>query len=291
MNNSNLPCLGVGIGYRNAFQSDLFLNQNKIGFLEIVAEHFLDANKEKIKQLELLREHFTIVPHGLNLSLGSAEGLDYSYVKKFTDLANFLESPWFSEHICFSRSGGIDIGHLSPLPFIKESAEVIARNVEQVQKYTNIPLILENITYMHTIPFSNLSESEFISLVLDKSDCGMLLDITNLYTNSVNFGYNPYEFLNNIPLNRVVQLHFVGGHWHNDLLIDSHSSSTFPEVWDLMKEVVSKANIKGIILERDDNFPTFEEIITEVEKANLIMSKYKNGIGKTTELLSTSLYK
>lgn len=290
MNYKNLPELGVGIGYRSPFQSELFFNQNKIGFLEIVAEHFLDVSKEKIKLLEVLREHFVIVPHGLNLSLGSAEGLDISYVKKLTDLANFLESPWFSEHICFTRAGGIDIGHLSTMPFIKESADVIAKNIDIVRKYTNIPIILENITYMHTIPFSNMTESDFISLVLEKSDCGMLLDITNLYTNSINFNYNPYEFLDNIPLDRVVQLHFVGGHWHNNLLIDSHSSNTFPEVWQLMKEVVSKANIKGIILERDDNFPAFNEIINEVEKAKLIMRTYKNGIGKTTEVFGTSLY-
>jgi uncharacterized protein (UPF0276 family) len=264
---SHLPTLGVGLGFREPFKSDLFLNRQQVDFLEIVAEHYLDAPWQKQQELELLAAHFPIIPHGINLSLGSAEGLDAEYLGKLAALIKQLNPPWWSDHICFTKAGGIDIGHLSPLPYTKEAVEVLCRNIAEVRRWIDVPLILENITYMVTLPGAEMTEAQFLAEVVERADCGLLLDVTNLYTNAVNHGYDVDNFLQELPWERVVQLHFVGGHWHDGLLIDSHSQSTPVEVWQLMDAVLAKVAIKGIVLERDENLPSFAELLGELQQA------------------------
>lgn len=266
----DLPTLGVGIGFREQFCSELFLHQQQVDFLEIVAEHYLDVPAQKQQELELLAAHFPLIPHAINLSLGSAEGLDADYLTKLANLIKRLNPPWWSEHICFSKAGGVDIGHLSPLPYTQEAVDVLCRNIKQVRCYVDTPLILENITYMVTIPGGEMTEAQFLAEVAERCDCGLLLDITNLHINAVNHGYDIHTFLEQLPLERVVQLHFVGGHWHNGVLIDSHSHSTPKEVWQLMDRVVAHVPVKGIVLERDENLPPFTELVAELDRARQI---------------------
>jgi hypothetical protein len=266
----HLPTLGVGLGFREPFKSDLFLNRHQVDFLEIVAEHYLDASVQKQQELELLAAHFPIIPHAINLSLGSAEGLDTDYLSKLGALIKQLNPPWWSEHICFTKAGGVDIGHLSPLPYTQEAVEVLCRNIALLRRWVDVPLILENITYMVTLPGAKMTEAQFLAEVVERSDCGLLLDMTNLHTNAVNYDYDVYDFLQQLPIARIVQLHFVGGHWHDGVLIDSHSQSTPVEVWQLMEEVIARVPVKGIILERDENLPPFAELTAELQKARNI---------------------
>jgi uncharacterized protein (UPF0276 family) len=267
---SHLPTLGVGLGFREPFKSDLFLNRQQVDFLEIVAEHYLDAPVQKQQELEILAAHFPIIPHAINLSLGSAEGLDTDYLRKLAALIQQINPPWWSEHICFTKAGGVDIGHLSPLPYTKEAVDVLCRNIAEVRRFIDVPLILENITYMVKLPGAEMTEAQFLAEVVERSDCGLLLDVTNLYTNAVNYKYDVHDFLQELPWERIVQLHFVGGHWHDGVLIDSHSQSTPQEVWQLMDEVVACVPIKGIVLERDENLPPFKEIAGELQTAREI---------------------
>jgi uncharacterized protein (UPF0276 family) len=272
---SHLPTLGVGLGFREPFKSDLFLNRQQVDFLEIVAEHYLDAPVQKQQELEILAAHFPIIPHAINLSLGSAEGLDTDYLRKLAALIKQLNPPWWSEHISFTKAGGVDIGHLSPLPYTKEAVEVLCRNIAQVRRFIDVPLILENITYMVKLPGAEMTEAQFLAEVVERSDCGLLLDVTNLYTNAVNYKYDVHEFLQGLPWERVVQLHFVGGHWHDGVLIDSHSQATPTQVWQLMDEVVAQIPVKGIVLERDENLPPFTEIVGELQTAREIGRSYQ----------------
>ena len=269
----NLPKLGVGIGFREAFRADLFLHQDKIDFLEITADHYFDANQKKLDELEMLKQHFPLVPHGLNLSLGSAEGIDESYLEKFAALVEKLNPAWFSEHLCFTKSGGKEIGHLAPVPYTSEAVKVFVKNISRVKRKINAPLILENITYLMHFPSSEMSESEFITKILEETDCGLLLDVTNLFINSKNFDFDWREFLDELPMERVVQLHFVGSHKNKNLLIDAHANRTEDEIWEVFREVCQRADVKGAILERDENFPPFAEILEEIETAK---SLFKN---------------
>ncbi len=279
-----LPTLGAGLGYREPFKSELFRHQNAADFLEITADHFFDPTPEKERELELLSEHFTLIPHGLNLSLGSAEGLDDEYVGKFAELVERLNPPWWSEHVAFTRAGGVEIGHLAPLPFTHEAVDVLSENIAKARGIIGPNLILENITFNVLLPGAELSEAEFLREVLEQTDCGLLLDVTNLHINCVNHGWNSTEILGRLPLNRVVQLHFSGGHEppHPPIAfleggvggrvrsIDSHSQPAPEAVWTLLDEVLRRAAVKGVILERDDNLPPFAELRDEVARARKI---------------------
>ena len=269
--------LGVGIGYREQFKSELFLHQSAVDFLEIIGDRYLDTNQEKQAELELLAAHFPLIPHAINLSLGSAEGLDTDYLTKLAKLIKQINPPWWSEHLSFTKAGGIDIGHLSPLPFTREAIEIVCRNIQQIRHYIDTPLILENITYMVNLPGAEMTEAQFIGEIVDRANCGLLLDITNLYINSINHGYSIQEFLKQIPLEKVVQLHFVGGHWHDNVLIDSHSHATPLEIWQLMKEIIPQTNVNGVVLERDENIPPFAELAAELQQAKEILNQSGRG--------------
>lgn len=271
----NLPKLGVGLGFREPFRAGLFLNRGKVDFLEITADHYLDATPEKLRELDLLKNHFTLIPHALNLSLGSAEGIDDVYLEKLAWLVENVNPPYWSEHICFTKAGGVSIGHLAPLPFTQEAVDVLSRNIEKVKKRIGVPLVLENITYMMKFPFAEMSEANFVKKVVEENDCGLLLDVTNLYINSVNHKYDWREYLDCLPLERVVQLHFVGGHKHGDVLVDSHSHTTPKEILEVMEEVIERAPVKGAILERDENLPQVEALIEELETVREIGRRFK----------------
>ena len=272
------PEIRVGLGFREQFRGDLFLHQDKIDFLEITTDHYLDAKPEKLEELKLLKEHFDLIPHSLELSLGSAEGIDENYLEKVAELVEFTEPQWFSDHLCFTKSGGVKIGHLAPVPYTREAIKVFVKNILQVKRRIKTPLILENITYLVQFPSSEMSEAEFITKILEESDCGLLLDVTNLYINSVNFGFDWRKFLDEIPLSRVVQLHFVGSHKSGKRLIDAHGDKTETEIWEIFAEVCARCDVKGAILERDENFPPFSEVLEELETA-------RNFAENLTELL------
>lgn len=265
--------LGVGIGFREQFRADIFLNRDKIDFLEITTDHYLDAKPNKIEELKLLKDHFPLIPHSLELSLGSAEGIDEDYLEKVAEIVEFTAPEWFSDHLCFTKSGGVKIGHLAPVPYTKEAIKVFVKNISQVKKRIKTPLVLENITYLVQFPSSEMKESAFIKTILEETDCGLLLDVTNLYINSQNFGFDWREFLDEIPLERLVQLHFVGSHRYGKRLIDAHANRTEEEIWKVFAEVAERCEIKGAILERDENFPLFAEILEELETARSILKK------------------
>ena len=266
---TSIPPLGAGLGFREPFLSDLFLHRADVDFLEITADHYFDVSTSKRAELDLLAAHFPLIPHGLNLSLGSAEGIDEDYARKFTALVNHLQPPYWSEHIAFTHAGGVEIGHLTPVPWTREALDTLCANINVVQRDTEVPLILENITNIVELP-SEMTEAQFLTELVERTGCGLLLDVTNLYTNAVNFGYELDAFLDHAPLERVVQLHFTGGHWQDGVLIDSHARATPPEVWALMEAVLARAPVRGVILERDEDLPPFAELAGEIGRARAL---------------------
>ena len=269
-----LPCLGVGMGFRDRYLGELFSEDSGVDFLEITADHFFEASPAKQHQLEMLCDRYTLIPHGLDLSIGSAEGLDLNYLRLLKNLVNSLTPPWWSEHIACTRAGGIQIGHLSPVPFNKEGRRVVVKDIRQVQELISVPLILENITYDVNLPGNIEKESEFLAQIVEETGCGLLLDITNLYTNTINHGLSATDFLNALPADSVIQLHFTGGHEVDGRLVDSHSHPTPEAVWDLMGMVLRQFPVKGIILERDQNLPPFQDLRNEMQRARQLGRKW-----------------
>ena len=272
---ANLPRLGAGLAYREPFRQELLQKQSEVDFVEIIGDHYLDAPPERMDELALLGEHFTLVPHFINLSLGSAEGVDPIYLEKITSLIKRLSPPWWSEHIGFTRAGGVHLGHPVPLPFTKEAVEVMTRNIVTVRRAIAAPLILENVSAPLEWPDAEMSEPAFITEVLGYGGCGLLLDITNLHTHSVNRGRAPAAFLDQLPLDRVVQIHVSSSHEREGRLIESHAQPVPEAIWQLLDSVVARAPVRCICLERDDNLPPLPEVLWEVERARAIGRQHR----------------
>jgi uncharacterized protein len=267
---ADLKPLRAGLGNRAPFRADLFAHRAQVDFLEIVADHYFDASREKLDELDLLANHFTLIPHGLDLSIGSADGIDEAYLDRFAGLIARLDPPYWSEHLAFTRAGGVSIGHLACLPYTREAIDVVLRNVETVQKRIKIPLILENITATVLIPGAEMDEPEFVATVLNETGCGWLCDVTNLFTNAFNEGRDVAGELDRWPWERIVQMHFAGGRISYGVLIDSHDGPTSLEVWRLLEAAVARSNVKGIILERDERLPPFAQLLDEIDQARAI---------------------
>jgi uncharacterized protein (UPF0276 family) len=272
---ATLPVLGAGLGFREPYRADVLLNGAGVDFLEVIADHYLDAPPEKLRELDLLAERYTLIPHGLNLSLGTAEGLDRDYRDRLLGLVRRLDPPWWSEHVAFTRAGGVEIGHLAPLPFTHEALDVLAANIAEVQELTDRPLILENITYSFALPGASLAEADFLAALVERTGCGLLLDVANLHINAVNHHFDPFEFLARLPLDRVVQLHFAGGHQKGELLVDSHSAPAPPEVWVLLDHLLAHAPVKGVVLERDEQLPPFSRLLEEIGRVREVWGKHR----------------
>jgi uncharacterized protein (UPF0276 family) len=268
----SLPRLGVGVGYRGELHDGIASHATDVEWLEIITEHYIDTPPERLMLAQELRRTFPLIPHGIEMSIGTPGELDESYLAAVTDFVAAIDAPWFSDHLCYTRAGGVALGDLTPLPRTREMASTVAAKAQQAQNAVGAPFLLENITYYVDIP-AELSEAEFISLVMEQCECGLLLDLTNVYTNAVNHGFDAIDFLDSLPLERVVQIHVAGGVWNGQVLIDSHDHPVPEQVWSLLGHVVERAPVKGVLLERDSRFPAdFSDITGELARAREIWS-------------------
>ncbi len=272
---TSLPALGSGLGYRLQFRAELFEHRARVDFLEIIADHYFDASHEKLAELDLLAAHFPLVPHGLDLSLGSADGLDKSYLDKLARLIERINPPWFSEHLCFTKAGGVSIGHLAALPYTSAAIDAVARNVDALREKIKVPLLLENITTVVPVPGGEMEEPEFLTRVLERTGCGWLCDVANLHANLVNHGGDIDGGFERWPWDRLVQIHYAGGRWSDGVLIDSHDSATSEAVWELFGRIAARTPIKAAILERDERLPHFTELLAEADRARDVMKGAK----------------
>lgn len=268
-----LPRLGVGVGFRPEMRQHYGRHRDRIDWLEIIADRYLASVPDSGAGLAELSAEFTVVPHGLEMSIGTDGPLDVGYCEEVAELVRTLAAPFHSDHLCMTQAGGLELGQLTPLPFTAAVADRCAAKARQVQEILGVPFLLENITYPFAFP-GELSEAEFINRVIEGGDCGLLLDLTNVFINSQNHRYDPYEFLDSLALDRVVQIHIAGGRLEDGRWVDSHSHpvSSHPEVWGLLAHVVDRAPVRAVLLERDQNYPEdFGEILEDLDHAAEIL--------------------
>lgn len=272
---SALPYLGSGLGYRRELRSAILEAAARIDFLEIVTDQFTET--PDLEELQDLGRRFTIVPHGIGLSIGSMIPLDEHYLRVVKRISDCTGSPYYSEHLCMTRAPGIDIGHLAPLWFSDDLLAKAVDNVSHVQDMLGKPLVLENVTYLFEIPGARMRQPEFFSRLVDATGCGILLDVTNLHINSVNHQFDPVRFMNEMPLDHVVQVHLAGGYRYKQVLIDGHSESVPEETWELLEKLVQATTVQASIIERDSNFPDdISEILEQVDRARTVIARRRS---------------
>ena len=252
---------GVGIGFRRELAHALLSEPTAVDFVEVVAETCRD--RASLREAMALRELWPVIPHGVKLSLGSAEGVDLARAKEFGRIARELDAPLVSEHVSFVRAGGREIGHLTELPMTREAIRIVARNVAALRRVLpDVPLRLENVARAFVWPegMHEMSEGEFYAEITLATGCALLLDVGNLYANAVNASLDPSAVLASFPLDRVAMLHVAGGVREHGFYFDTHAHPVPSEVFDLVARI---PNVP-VLLERDAGLDAHTQILAEV---------------------------
>ncbi|MBN1204715.1 MAG: DUF692 domain-containing protein [Myxococcaceae bacterium] len=271
---SSLPYLGVGLSYRWDLNPHLARGNPGVDWLEVTPEHFLPLTEDALQRLALLARRYPLAGHGLELSVGS-DGVDApGYMEGVRRILSTTKSAWHGDHLCFTRVGTLPLRALTPVPLTEEALEVCVRNIRRVQAELAVPFVVENIAYLFETPLDTLPEEEFLRRVVTEADCGLLLDLHNLHANAVNRRYDPYPFLDRLPLERVVQIHIAGGRTMEGLLLDSHSSCSPKEVFELLDYVVPRCPVRGVNFEMDSDFPPFPRLVEELAHARSILQRH-----------------
>jgi uncharacterized protein (UPF0276 family) len=257
-----LPELGIGIGWRSTI--DLAIERMPgVDFVEVTAEHIDPANVPT--SLTVLRARsIPAVVHAVTLSLGSAEPQNSERVTHLAAVAEALDAPLVSDHISFTHAGGLDTGHLLPLPRTRAALDVLVANVREAQAQLPAPLALENIACLLQWPDAELTEAQFLADLVERTGCLLLIDVANLHANTRNTGTDPAEFLAGIPAGNVAYLHVAGGVEHRGVYHDTHAHPVPAPVLDLLAEACSILKPQGLLLERDDRFGTDAELAGEL---------------------------
>ncbi|WP_417665479.1 DUF692 domain-containing protein [Pseudidiomarina sp.] len=262
----------VGLGLRREFLQDVLQQTPAVDFWELAPENWLDRGYEATYQLDRIREQYPISCHGLSLSIGSPDPLDEQFVLRVKAFLDRFKIERYSEHLSYCSAQG-HLYDLLPIPFSEDAADYVAGRVRRVQELIERPLVLENVSY-YTPAATDITELEFINQVLDKSGCELLLDVNNVFVNSVNHAYDPHEFIRGLPTERITYGH-IAGHYEEapDLLIDTHGADIRPEVYDLMKYAYQQHGEFPMLLERDFNVPPLATLLEEVDAVKAVAAR------------------
>ncbi|MET0405926.1 MAG: DUF692 domain-containing protein [Cystobacter sp.] len=263
--------LGVGIGLRREFYARLPETTRALDWVEIIPENFLTLGGRPQRTLDACQERWPVLPHGVALNVGGPDPLDADYLAGLRTLVERLDAPFFSDHLCYARLGGAHLYELLPLPFSPEAVEHVVPRVREVQERVGRPFLLENPSYYARMPGGTLAEADFLRHVVEEADCGLLLDVNNVYVNACNHGYDPRAFVDALPLERVGQLHLAGHEQRPDVLIDTHGEPVRDEVWSLYRYVLERTGPVPTLIEWDQDIPSLEAVLDEADRARRIL--------------------
>ena len=270
---SSLPFLGAGLGYRRALHGLIEKRRKDIGFLEVMPEHVVEGSATSRKALLDLAGTFRVVTHSVTLSVGTATGADLAFAAKMQEVSERLDAAWASDHLCFTKVGDQHVGQLTPIPFTSEALKAVVANTKAVMAtMPGRPFLLENISQYFQFKRADLSEPEFFSEVVKRTGCGVLLDVTNLHNNAANLGLDPGRYLDQFPLDAVVQVHLAGSERIGGKLLDTHGGPVLEPVWKLLDRVVEQSDVRAALVERDQTFE-LGDLFGEVERAGQALAK------------------
>ncbi len=263
--------LGVGVGLRSThFPHFIESAPQSVQWVELISENFMRWQNGVLparpaRNLELIRKNRPVVLHGVSMSIGSADPLSFDYLRRLKELIDRVEPSHVSDHLCWTGVDRENLHDLLPLPYTREAIENTAGKILQVQDFLQRRILIENVSSYVEFSNSEMTEWEFLREIITRADCGVLLDINNVYVSSVNHGFDPKDYLRAIPVERVGQIHLAGHSVEKDgLLIDTHDEPVCEEVWALYDWYVCKYGFISSMIERDDNIPEWQELEKEV---------------------------
>jgi uncharacterized protein (UPF0276 family) len=273
MNRSEFPSLGFGVGLRRQHYSHVLDDRPKVDWFEVISENFMVEGGRALEVLEAVREHYPIVMHGVSMSIGSTDPLNRKYLRQLRDLARRFEPSWISDHLCWTGVGGRNLHDLIPLPYTDEAIRHVSARIRQVQETLERPMLIENVSSYMAFVDSTMTEWEFISAIAEEADCGILLDINNIFVSAFNHRFDANEYIDAVPVERVVQYHLAGHSDHGTYLLDTHDHPIRYEVWALYERAARRFGDVATLIEWDDNIPEFAVLADASERARSIYNK------------------
>lgn len=274
MTSPTLALASAGLGLRRALLGPLLeAAPDSFDFVEVAPENWIGVGGRTGRRFAAACERYPLVCHGLSLSIGGPDALDEPFLHRLRRFLDQYRVPFYSEHLSYCTDGG-HLYDLMPIPFTEEAVDYVVGRVRRVQDILGRRLALENVSY-YAAPHQELREIDFINAVLERADCELLLDVNNIYVNSVNHRYDAREFLHALPAHRVRYIH-VAGHYREapDLIVDTHGSAVVDPVWELLDAAYAHVGVVPTLLERDFNIPALAELEREIARIRQIQTQH-----------------
>ena len=273
LNLQRISSPGFGLGLRTEHYAEILAAPCKVDWFEALSENYMIPGGKPLAMLDQIRQDYPMVMHGVSMSIGTPDGPSLEYLTELKRLEQRIEPLWVSDHICWTGVHGRNLHDLFPLPYTEETVHHVAQNVRRVQDFLGRPLLLENVSSYVAFAGDTLKEWEFVAAIAEESDSLILLDVNNIYVSSVNHGFDPLQYLNAIPVDRVQQIHLAGHSDHGDYIVDTHDHAIVGKVWDLYAAAVRRFGNVATMIERDDNIPPLPELIAELDVARSIAER------------------
>ena len=263
----NISDYGIGLGLRIPHISHILEKKPVVSWFEIISENYMVGGGRPLEVLDRILEQYKVVQHGVSMYLGSAEPLNREHLKRLKELVRRTKTPWVTDHLCWGSVDGRYTHDLLPMPYTFEAAKLAAKKIRQAQDFLEVPLAVENVSSYAEFHISEMTEWEFLNEVVERADCGILLDVNNIYVSSRNHNFDPYDYLNAVPAERVAQIHLAGHSKFEKYILDTHDHPVIGPVWKLYARAIERCGPTPTLLEWDDRIPSFAEVHREALKA------------------------
>jgi len=260
---NNFTDYGIGIGLRAPHYHHILTRKPVVDWFEIISENFMIDGGRPLRILDQILEQYKVVQHGVSMYFGSAERPNREHLRRLKDLVKRTKTPWLTDHLCWGSVDGRYTHDLLPMPYTFEAAKITAQKVREVRDFLEIPLAVENVSSYAEFHVSEMTEWEFLTEVVERADCGILLDVNNIYVSSQNHSFDPHAYLAGIPAERVAQIHIAGHSKYRKYILDTHDHPVIDPVWKLYADAIHRVGHTATLLEWDDSIPSFDEVHSE----------------------------
>ncbi|WP_424195735.1 DUF692 domain-containing protein [Ampullimonas aquatilis] len=258
---------GFGLGLRTEHYVDFIERKPAVDWLEVISENYMVPGGKPHYFLDKIRQDYPMVMHGVSMSIGSTAPLNLNYLQELKALIARIEPGWVSDHICWTGTEQMNLHDLLPMPYTEAALQHLVSRISQVQDILGRQLVLENVSSYVSYAADEMPEWTFVAELAKRADCRLLLDVNNIYVSSVNHGFDPHEYVNAIPAERIAQIHLAGHEDHGDYIIDTHDHPVCDKVWALYAYTISRIGPIPTMIERDDNMPPLDELLGELAQA------------------------
>jgi len=267
---------GVGIGLRIPHYQHILEKKPVVDWFEIISENYMIDGGNPLAVLDAILEQYRVVQHGVSMYFGSAEPLNPEHLRRLKTLVRRTKTPWLSDHLCWGSVDGSYSHDLLPIPYTWEAVEVTAAKIRRVRDFVEVPVVVENVSSYAEFHDSVMTEWEFLNEVVERADCGILLDVNNIYVSAMNHSFDPRDYLDSVSAERVAQIHIAGHSRYQKYILDTHDHPVIDPVWELYARAIRRIGPTATLLEWDDRIPSFEEVHAEALKANRYLHQDAN---------------